>query len=190
MSFSFVMKRSVDSANIQELFKDDGEPDSKVVLVEREVTPGGVALVSPAAVAKRSYIDFMELTEGVSNVSTAMQSNTRNKLEIIGRQMKNLQELMTEVFEETKLSVELHKVACNFVKKAGHIYHLYQRPSGQKYFGMLSPEEWQISPHDYLGSYRLEVDLSWTPATSSNGRYEGLHFLKQMCGLPHLQALM
>jgi hypothetical protein len=37
-------------------------------LVEREVTPGGVALVSPAAVAKRSYIDFMELTEGVSNV--------------------------------------------------------------------------------------------------------------------------
>jgi hypothetical protein len=61
------MKRSVDSANIQELFKDDGEPDSKVVLVEREVTPGGVALVSPAAVAKRSYIDFMELT-GVSNV--------------------------------------------------------------------------------------------------------------------------
>jgi hypothetical protein len=36
-------------------------------LVEREVTPGGVALVSPAAVAKRSYIDFMELT-GVSNV--------------------------------------------------------------------------------------------------------------------------
>jgi hypothetical protein len=47
---------------------------------------------------------------------------------------------MTEVFEETKLSVELHKVACNFVKKPGHIYHLYQRPSGQKYFGMLSPE--------------------------------------------------
>jgi hypothetical protein len=134
------MKRSVDSANIQELFKDDGEPDSKVVLVEREVTPGGVALVSPAAVAKTSYIDFMELTEGVSNVSTAMQSNARNKLEIIGRQMKNLQELMTEVFEETKLSVELHKVACNFVKKPGHIYHLYQRPSGQKYFGMLSPE--------------------------------------------------
>jgi hypothetical protein len=37
-------------------------------LVEREVTPGGVALVSPAAVAKTSYIDFMELTEGVSNV--------------------------------------------------------------------------------------------------------------------------
>jgi hypothetical protein len=41
--------------------------------------------------------------------------------------MKNLQELMTEVFEETKLSVELHKVACNFVKKPGHIYHLLVR---------------------------------------------------------------
>lgn len=54
--------------------------------------------------------------------------------------MKNLQDLMSNVFEETKLSMELHNVACNFVKKPGHIYHLYQKPSGQQYLGMLSPE--------------------------------------------------
>lgn len=47
---------------------------------------------------------------------------------------------MNEVVHETKLHNELNNVACNFVKKPGQVYHLYERPSGQKYFGMLSPE--------------------------------------------------
>ncbi|OOZ41039.1 hypothetical protein BOW53_05855 [Solemya pervernicosa gill symbiont] len=27
---------------------------------------------------------------------------------------------------------------------------------------MLSPQEWGEPPHAYLGSYRLENDMSWT----------------------------
>lgn len=55
-------------------------------------------------------------------------------------QMKYLQEMMTDVFVDTKMDNELHNVACNFVKKPGHVYHLYERDSGQRYFGMISPE--------------------------------------------------
>ncbi|RZC31967.1 DUF2452 domain containing protein [Asbolus verrucosus] len=197
-------KRPVDSINI---LNDESGPSSKgelslptldnfhqprpasVVLVEREAKPGGVALVNPVAVAKKSYVDLMTLSEGVSNVNTAVQSNAKNKLEIIGRQMKHLQELMTDVFEETKLSIELHQVACNFVKRPGHLYHLYMRPSGQRYFGMLSPEEWRTPPHEYLGSYVLEPDLSWTPATADHGRHEGIDYLREMLGVNQIQAL-
>lgn len=63
---------------------------------------------------------------------------------------------------EAQRNTDLHHVACNFVKVPGNIYHLYERESGQRYFGMLSPEEWS-SPHKHLGSYRLEHDHSWTP---------------------------
>lgn len=47
---------------------------------------------------------------------------------------------MVDVISEAKLTKEINKAACNFVKHPGHIYHLYERPSGQKYLSMLSPE--------------------------------------------------
>ena len=49
-------------------------------------------------------------------------------------------------------------------KVPGKIYHLYQKPeSGQKFFSLISPEEWGSScPNKFLGSYRLEHDRSWT----------------------------
>lgn len=30
------------------------------------------------------------------------------------------------------------------------------------YMSMLSPEEWGDPPDDFMGSYRLEIDQSWT----------------------------
>lgn len=47
---------------------------------------------------------------------------------------------MVDVIAEAKLSKELNCAACNFIKHPGHMYHLYERPSGQKYLSMLSPE--------------------------------------------------
>ncbi len=36
---------------------------------------------------------------------------------------------------------------------------------------MLSPEEWGGSPpHAFEGSYRLEVDMTWTPADEAEAR--------------------
>ncbi|XP_066139456.1 uncharacterized protein C1orf50 homolog isoform X2 [Euwallacea fornicatus] len=59
----------------------------------------------------------------------------------------------------------LHMAACNFVKKPGHIYHLYEKSCGQKYFSMLSHEDWHgHPPHIFLGSWYLEFDQSWIQA--------------------------
>lgn len=55
-------------------------------------------------------------------------------------QAKNLHDLMLDVISEAKLSKLLNNAACNFIKHPGHVYHLYERPSGQKYLSMLSPE--------------------------------------------------
>jgi len=51
-----------------------------------------------------------------------------------------LQAQAMDILKESGLNQELHSAACNFTKKPGQIYHLYQRASGQNYFSMLSPE--------------------------------------------------
>ncbi|KAJ8960786.1 hypothetical protein NQ318_020080 [Aromia moschata] len=158
----------------------ESESTSKVTLVEREANPCGIALVNPSRVDKKTHVELMELEESLQLADTFVHANAMNKLDVIGRQMKHLQGLVSDVIQETKLHNELNHAACNFVKKPGHVYHLYERPSGQKYFSMLSPEEWLNAPHRFLGSYRLEVDQSWTPAGEEGTRFEGISFLRNM----------
>lgn len=87
-----------------------------------------------------------------------------NKLQVIAEQVRFLQQQARNVLEEAQHNTELHHVACNFVKHPGTTYHLYRRPSGQRYFSMISLKEWGGGcPHEYLGTYRLEADQSWTP---------------------------
>ncbi|KAG5877887.1 hypothetical protein JTB14_023991 [Gonioctena quinquepunctata] len=183
------MKRSSDLEDGHGV--DNGKIDAQqVVLVERNFEPGGVALVNPRKVSKKTHVELMELEEQLANADTFVKANATNKLEIIGRQMKNLHELMNDVINETRMNQELNHVACNFVKKPGHVYHLYERPSGQKYFSMLSPEEWITVPHNFLGSYRLEADQSWTPTGEEETRFEGMSFLKEIMMNPRMKALM
>ena len=60
--------------------------------------------------------------------------------------------------------LELHRAECAFQKRPGATYHLYERGNGSLYFSMLSVEEWGgAPPHPHRGSYRLELDQSWTP---------------------------
>jgi hypothetical protein len=48
------------------------------------------------------------------------------------------------------------------------VYHLYRDGNGSLYFSMLSPEEWGGNPpHGFEGSYRVEVDMSFTPVRAA-----------------------
>ncbi|KAA0185740.1 hypothetical protein HAZT_HAZT007107, partial [Hyalella azteca] len=87
-----------------------------------------------------------------------------SKLQVIAEQVRFLQEQARRVLQEAQHNADLHHVACNFVKQPGATYHLYRRPSGQRYFSMISPKEWGECPHEYLGAHRLEADQSWTAA--------------------------
>ena len=78
-------------------------------------------------------------------------------------------------------------MACNFVKRPGHTYHLYKKSSGELFFSMLSKEvsdhvmhmslvtlvakEWgQSLRHEYCGSYYLGLDHSWTASSDVEQR--------------------
>ena len=55
------------------------------------------------------------------------------------------------------------RASCAFERVPGQTYHLYEKANGSCVWSILSPEDWGGSaPHSYRGSYRLELDQSWT----------------------------
>jgi len=135
-----------------------------VALVERNKEPSGYKLLNAYNVGRHEADDIISLAHQIQTADVSIRNAATGKLTMILDQIKFLQAQAQKILEESDSSMNLHKAACNFRKVPGNIYHLYQRESGQKYLGMLSPEEWGPSfTHNYLGSYRLEMDQSWTP---------------------------
>ncbi|XP_059110851.1 uncharacterized protein C1orf50 homolog [Peromyscus eremicus] len=134
-------------------------------LVELTPTPGGLALVSPYHTNRvGDPLDLVALAEQVQKADEFIRANATNKLTVIAEQIQHLQEQARKVLEDARRDADLHHAACNMVKKPGNIYYLYQRESGQQYFSIISPEEWGAGcPHDFLGAYKLQHDMSWTP---------------------------
>ncbi|XP_015600254.1 uncharacterized protein C1orf50 homolog [Cephus cinctus] len=154
------MKRSY-----MEMEHSNSSVPNKVVLVERNVTPQGIPLLNPTIIAKKGSNDLVELAIEIQQADNYVKANVCNKLQMIAQQMNFLKKQAETVLKEAKQNSILNHAACNFIKHPGHVYHLYQRESGQIYFSMLSPEEWGASgpPHRHKGSFRLEYDRSWTP---------------------------
>ncbi|XP_037005280.1 uncharacterized protein C1orf50 homolog [Artibeus jamaicensis] len=139
--------------------------DRRGALVELTATPGGLALVSPYHTHRAGDpLDLVALAEQVQKADEFVRANATNKLTVIAEQIQHLQEQARKVLEDARRDADLHHAACNIVKRPGNIYYLYKRESGQQYFSIISPKEWGTScPHDFLGAYKLQHDLSWTP---------------------------
>lgn len=135
--------------------------------MERNLAPQGIPLLNAYTVARKSPHDLVELAMEIQKVhalrltfhlfmsrpsgflnslnsflqaDSFVRANAQNKLHIIAEQMRFLQSQAKKVLLEAKEHASLHHAACNFVKNPGHVYHLYERESGQCYFSMLSPE--------------------------------------------------
>ncbi|KAF4525347.1 hypothetical protein B566_EDAN007829 [Ephemera danica] len=108
-------------------------------LVECNSAPGGLQLVNPKAVSRRSPGDLVSLAQEIQKADVVVHASATAKLELILAQVRHLQEMARKVILEAKESADLHHAACNFRKVPGFIYHLYRRDSGQLYFSMLSP---------------------------------------------------
>ncbi|XP_054996160.1 uncharacterized protein C1orf50 homolog isoform X1 [Sorex araneus] len=149
-------------------------------LVEFTPTPGGLALVSPYHTHRAGDpLDLVALAEQVQKADEFIRANATNKLTVIAEQIQHLQEQARRVLEDAQRDADLHHAACNIVKKPGNIYYLYKRESGQQYFSIISPKEWGAScPHAFLGAYKLQHDLSWTP-------YEDIERQDARLGLVH-----
>ncbi|KAJ6646478.1 hypothetical protein Bhyg_01689 [Pseudolycoriella hygida] len=136
----------------------------KVALVERNTQPNGYQLLNAYNVGRHEAADIISLAHQIETADVSIRNSASGKLTMILDQIKFLQAQAQKILEESEGSMNLHKAACNFRKVPGNIYHLFERESGQNYFSMLSPEEWGPSfTHKHLGSFRLEVDQSWTP---------------------------
>ncbi|KAG7262946.1 hypothetical protein CRUP_018089 [Coryphaenoides rupestris] len=143
------------------------QPDktTTVTLVESSSAPSGLELVSPYQTNRAGDpMDLVSLAAQVQKGDDFIKANACNRLTVIADQIRYLQEQARKVLEDAKKDADLHHAACNIVKKPGNFYYLYQRPSGQKYFSIISPQEWGSScPHPFIAGYKLQHDMSWTP---------------------------
>lgn len=108
-------------------------------------------------------IELLDVAREIQDADRMLGAVVGGQLELIADQIRQLQEKARTILERAREAGDLHRAACQFKKRPGATYHLYARPNGDKYFSMLSPEEWGgTPPHTFEGSFRLEVDMSWT----------------------------
>eukprot|EP00041_Stephanoeca_diplocostata_P008839 m.132492 g.132492 ORF g.132492 m.132492 type:complete len:211 (+) comp17502_c0_seq1:213-845(+) len=137
--------------------------------------------------------DLIELARYVQSADSHTKAMVGGKLELISEQIKLLQAQARRVLADAKKDVELTHAKCNFQRKPGNIYHLYKKTLGggesETFFSMLSPNEYGGDPpHQYLASYRLEYDMSWTPAERIEQREKARQFNPAMLGLTNAEG--
>ncbi|KAL8198519.1 UNVERIFIED_CONTAM: hypothetical protein K2H54_014661 [Gekko kuhli] len=165
-------------------------------LVERG-SVGGVQLTPGSR--KADPLDLVALAEEVQKADDFVRANACNRLTVIAEQIRYLQEQARKVLQDATKDADLHHVACNFVKRPGNTYYLYRRANGQRYFSILSPKDWGPScPSEFLGAYKLQHDMSWTPSDDIEKREAELNVLEKLlsqqaslppCSEPNFQGL-
>lgn len=121
-------------------------------------SPYPVSRLAPA-------FDLVDVAREIQKADALIVDVASEKLRMIADQIHALQEQARAILADAQRDAEMHRAACNFVKRPGKTYHLYRRADGALYFSMLSPADWKgRAPDAFEGSYRLEVDQSWTPA--------------------------
>lgn len=129
-----------------------------------QASPYGLSRLAPS-------IGLVDVAREIQAADVAIGNVAAAKLRLIAEQIRTLQAQAQTVLGEAHRAAELHRAKCNFHKRIGQVYHLYLRPDGERYFSMLSPEEWGKALRDtHEGSYRLEPDMSWTPADAVSAR--------------------
>ena len=126
-----------------------------------------VTLVNPEKSRKMNDpMDLVALAQVVQTADNFTKSIVGGKLELITEQIKMLQKQAQQIMEEAHRDVQLTHAKCNFQRRPGSIYHLYCKNNKiykENYFSMIGPNEWKQGPPDeYIGTYRLEYDMSWT----------------------------
>lgn len=116
-------------------------------------------------------IDLIDVAREIQAADSVLGAVAAGKLESIARQIRALQAEAARTLAEAQHDAELHRVRCNFKKIPGKLYHLYERPDGERYFSLLSPDDWAGKPpHAFHGSFRLEADMRFTPAEQVEAR--------------------
>lgn len=125
-------------------------------------------------------IELVDLAREIAAADSMLTNMAHGKLLLIAEQMRRLQDEARAVLEQTRRDQALHRAACNFKRVPGKVYHLYRRGNGALYFSLLSPAEWGEPPDGFVGSFRLEHDMSWVPAEHAEERPDMRRLLQQL----------
>jgi len=106
-------------------------------------------------------ISIVDRAKEIEKADQWLKAGVSQKLDLILKQIKSLQEQAKEILQKAEEDARLHRILCNFEKKPGMILHLYKKQNGEEYFSLLSPEEWGNPPHQFLGSFKLNIDMSF-----------------------------
>jgi len=128
------------------------------VTAPARLSPYGASRLAPA-------IDLVDTAKQIAEADQVIGTVVNAKLEVIAEQIRNLQDQARAVLQQALSNAEMHRASCRFQKRVGETYFLYRHDDGASYFSMLSPDDWKGSPpHEFLGAFRLEADMSWSPA--------------------------
>jgi hypothetical protein len=107
--------------------------------------------------------DLVDVAAQIQRADQTLATMTGGKLAVIAEQIALLQEQARILLDRARRDAELHRARCNFEKKPGAVYHLYRKEDGTMWFSLLAPDEWTLTqPQTFEGSYRLELDMSFT----------------------------
>ncbi len=127
------------------------------------LAPSPMSRLAPA-------FQLVDLAAEIQKADEQIATVTSGKLTLLAEQIRNLQAKAKEVLERAKRDADLHRASCRFEKKPGGIYHLYRETDGRLWFSLIAKDEWRTGAPDYVGSYRLETDMSFTPLEELEGR--------------------
>jgi len=124
----------------------------------------GAGRSSPYPVSRLSpAIDLVDLAREIAEADRMLNARVSSKLRVIADQIRALQQEARSVLTEAQRDQDLNHARCGFKRRPGHTYHLYRKKDRSTYFSLLSPEDWKNSPpHEFIGSFRLGNDLSWS----------------------------
>ncbi len=124
----------------------------------------GPALSSPYPTHRlSSSISLVDTAQQIEAASERIASQTNAQLQLIAAQMRQLQEQARAILEKAQTDVSVHRAECRLQKIPGKIYHLYERADESRFLSLLSPDDYGgAPPHTHLGSFRLELDQSWS----------------------------
>ena len=129
--------------------------------------------------------ELVDLARQSEDADQMLGNVVHAKLKVIAEQMKALQQEARSILESSARDQQLHRAQCQFKRQPGKIYHLYKRSEDILYFSMLSPEEWGGKPpHEFIGSFRLENDMSWTPVEEIGKDEPSIQLLNTMLSAP------
>ncbi len=129
--------------------------------------------------------ELVDLARQIEEADQMLGNVVHAKLKVIAEQMKSLRQEAEAILASSARDQQLHRAQCQFKRQPGKIYHLYKRSEEVLYLSMLSPAEWGGKPpHEFIGSYRLENDMSWTPVEEIGKDEPSIQLLNAMLSAP------